>query len=196
MSQYDLSEFKNKKIALVLSGGVVKAAAWHIGVTLALEELGFILKNNRNSSDLTFRPERPLEISTYVGSSAGAMVSAFLAQGFSPQEIINGVFGLTKKSSFRRLKYKDMFYLNKRKFKPLKDADYNPFSEFPFPIKTLLHPFIKFPGPFSTEGARQYLVKEILETESFEDFIPDLFVVGTQLDHSCKTIFGKPTTVD
>jgi predicted acylesterase/phospholipase RssA len=37
MTTYDLSEFKNKKIALVLSGGVVKAAAWHIGVTLSLE---------------------------------------------------------------------------------------------------------------------------------------------------------------
>ena len=42
----DLNELKNKKIALVLSGGVIKAAAWHLGVTLALEELGFSLKNN------------------------------------------------------------------------------------------------------------------------------------------------------
>ena len=50
MSTYNLKDFKNKKIALVLSGGVVKAAAWHIGVTLALEELGFSLKSNRNSS--------------------------------------------------------------------------------------------------------------------------------------------------
>jgi predicted acylesterase/phospholipase RssA len=46
----DLNELKSKKIALVLSGGVIKAAAWHLGVTLALEELGFSLKNNKNSS--------------------------------------------------------------------------------------------------------------------------------------------------
>ena len=28
-------------MALVLSGGVVKAGAWHLGVALALKELGF-----------------------------------------------------------------------------------------------------------------------------------------------------------
>lgn len=189
MSKYDLSEFKNKKIALVLSGGVVKAAAWHIGVTLALEELGFVLKSNRNSNNIG-STKRSLEVGTYVGSSAGAMISAFLAQGFTPQEIINGAFGMTK-SSMRKLSYKDMFYLHKRKFKPLKKPMYNPFAEFPIGVKSLLTPLLSFPGPFSTEGARQYLINEVLETESFEEFKPDLFVVGSQLDHSCKTIFGK-----
>jgi predicted acylesterase/phospholipase RssA len=55
MTSYNLTDFKNKKIALVLSGGVVKAAAWHIGVILALEELGFTLKSNRNSSNEEFQ---------------------------------------------------------------------------------------------------------------------------------------------
>ena len=32
---------KKKKIALVLSGGGIKAAAYHIGVCLALKEKGF-----------------------------------------------------------------------------------------------------------------------------------------------------------
>jgi predicted acylesterase/phospholipase RssA len=66
----DLNDLKHKKIALVLSGGVVKAAAWHLGVCLALEELGFYLKNNKSSSELN---QRSLEIGTYVGSSAGAL---------------------------------------------------------------------------------------------------------------------------
>ena len=114
MATYDLSEFKNKKIALVLSGGVVKAAAWHIGVTLALEELGFTLLNNKNGLDSTDDFTRSLEISTYVGSSAGAMVSIFLACGYTPQEIINGAFGLTK-SDMRKLRYLDMFYLHELK---------------------------------------------------------------------------------
>ena len=78
MTQYDLSEFKNKKMALVLSGGVVKAAAWHIGVTLALEELGFTLYSNKDTNDDEGYVQRSLEIGTYVGSSAGAMVSIFL----------------------------------------------------------------------------------------------------------------------
>ena len=44
MRRVQLDNFKGKKVALVMSGGVAKAAAWHIGVGLALEELGFTLK--------------------------------------------------------------------------------------------------------------------------------------------------------
>ena len=84
----DLNELKNKKIALVLSGGVVKAAAWHLGVTLALEELGFSLKSNKNSSPGQDLNQKSLEIGTYVGSSAGAMICVYLASGYTPQDII------------------------------------------------------------------------------------------------------------
>lgn len=190
MATYDLSEFKNKKIALVLSGGVVKAAAWHIGVTLALEELGFTLLNNKNGLDSTDDFTRSLEISTYVGSSAGAMVSIFLACGYTPQEIINGAFGLTK-SDMRKLRYLDMFYLHKRKYKPIQSGINRPFDEFPRLFKKLLNPISTFPGLFSTEGVRKYLLNGILEVDEFEKFIPDLFIVGSQLDHSQKTIFGR-----
>ena len=63
MQRVDITNFKNKKVGLVLSGGVVKAAAWHMGVALALEELGFTFKCNLSPNDSS------LEISTYVGSS-------------------------------------------------------------------------------------------------------------------------------
>ncbi len=190
MPSYDLSEFKNKKIALVLSGGVVKAAAWHVGVILALEELGFTLKSNRSSLDSEFDIKRSLEIGTYVGSSAGSMISIFLAAGYTPQEIINGAFGLDK-SSVKKLTYRDMFYLHKRKNKPRYGGNDSFLKEFPGFFKTLLNPLLTFPGPFSTEGVRQYLLKNILEVDTFEEFSPDLFIVGTQLDHSQKTIWGK-----
>ena len=140
MTTYDLSEFKNKKIALVLSGGVVKAAAWHIGVTLALEELGFTLKSNKNSDKNDNVIKRSLEIGTYVGSSAGAMISIFLAAGYTPQQIINGAFGLTK-SDMNRLTYKHMFHLHKRKYKPKMKELYHPLEEFPAFVRTVLNPF-------------------------------------------------------
>ena len=190
MANYNLNEFKNKKIALVLSGGVVKAAAWHIGVTLALEELGFTLKSNKNSDSLELDIDRPLEVSTYVGSSAGAMISIFLASGYTPQEIINGAFGL-KKTSMKKLSYKDMFFLHKNSYTPKLSGISNPFEDFPGFFKSLAKPFTSFPGPFSTEGVRRYLVDHILEVDSFEDFIPDLFIVGSQLDNSMKSIFGR-----
>ena len=190
MTTYNLSEFKNKKIALVLSGGVVKAAAWHIGVTLALEELGFTLLSNKNSQTKENPVQRPLEIGTYVGSSAGAMISIFLAAGYTPQQIINGAFGLTK-GEMKKLTYLDMFYLHKRKFKPKNKELFHPLEEFPSFVKTLLNPLMSFPGLFSTEGVRKYLLDGILDVDTFEEFVPDLFVVGTQLDHSQKTIFSR-----
>ena len=155
MTTYDLSEFKNKKIALVLSGGVVKAAAWHIGVTLALEELGFSLKGNRTSNANETMPKKhSLEIGTYVGSSAGAMISIFLACGYTPQEIINGAFGLTK-GEMKRLTYLDMFYLNKFKLRPKMKDLYQPLESFPKLFRNLLSPLMNFPGFFSTEGVRR-----------------------------------------
>ena len=112
----DLNEIKNKKIALVLSGGVVKAAAWHLGVTLALEELGFTLKTNKNStSDHKLNP-RSLEIGTFVGSSAGAMICVYLASGYSPQDVIQATLGL-KGSKLKGINYKDMFNIKRPKLK-------------------------------------------------------------------------------
>ncbi len=189
MSTYDLSEFKNKKIALVLSGGVVKAAAWHIGVTLALEELGFTLVGNRNSS-IDNHVKSSLEIGTYVGSSAGAMISVFLACGYTPQEIINGAFGLSK-SEMKKLTYMHMFHLNKINMKPKFKGAYSPLEEFPGFIRKFAEPLLRFPGLFSTEGVRKYLLDGLLDVDNFEDFVADVFIVGTQLDHSQKTIWGK-----
>ena len=190
MSKIDLDEFKNKKVALVCSGGVVKAAAWHLGVALALEELGFSLKSNKSGHLGEFDIKPSLEISTYVGSSAGAMLSVFLASGLSPQEIINGVLGL-QKGSMKKLSYKDMFHLHKRSSTPRYNSGHDPLEELPLIFRKLLKPFLNFPGFFSTEGARQYLVNNVIESDRFEDFAPDLFIVTTQLDHSRKVIFSK-----
>src|SRR6478752_9117808 len=104
MKSVDLNELKNKKIALVLSGGVVKAAAWHLGVTHALEELGFYLKSNK-SVEATLN-QRSLEIGTYVGSSAGAMICVYLAAGYTPQDVIQATLGI-KGSKLKGITYKD-----------------------------------------------------------------------------------------
>lgn len=64
-----------KRIALVLSGGGVKAAAFHIGVCLALREKGFRFAGGNNPQDrLTFEGQS-LTFTIYVGSSAGSVVA-------------------------------------------------------------------------------------------------------------------------
>jgi predicted acylesterase/phospholipase RssA len=186
----DLNDLKNKKIALVLSGGVVKAAAWHLGVTLALEELGFSLKSNKNSSSGQELNQKSLEIGTYVGSSAGAMICVYLAAGYTPQDVIQATLGI-KGSKLRGISYKDMFYIKRPELKAPKPDLYHPLDGLPTLVRNLMKPIISLPGLFSTEGVRNHLVNDVIESDSFEDFAADLFIVATQLDHSRKVIFSK-----
>ena len=57
---------KKKKIALVLSGGGIKAAAYHIGVCLALKEKGFVFAGGpkelvrQKYAEVKFTPTWPL----------------------------------------------------------------------------------------------------------------------------------------
>ena len=91
---------KKKKIALVLSGGGIKAAAYHIGVCLALQEKGFKFSGgSREIITLKKNAAKPREklIELYVGSSAGAFISATLASGRSLESLISAFqvgFGL------------------------------------------------------------------------------------------------------
>jgi len=190
MKSIDLNELKNKKIALVLSGGVVKAAAWHLGVTHALEELGFYLKSNKNSAQGQSINQRSLEIGTYVGSSAGALICTYLASGYTPQDVIQATLGI-KGAKIRGVTYKDMFTMKRPNLKAPKSDLYHPLEGFPLFLKNVVKPFISLPGLFTTEGLRNYLIDHVIESDRFEDFAADVFIVATQLDHSRKVIFSK-----
>lgn len=185
MSQEVLNSFKNKKIGLVLSGGVVKAAAWHLGVSLALEELGFKLGGYNKVQE----SDDELNINTYVGSSAGAMISTYFANGYSPHEIIDATIG--KKGKLKAVSYKDMLHLKRPEIKTKKPEFFDPLGGFPFLIKRILKPFLSTSGFFSTEGLRKYLIENVLKSDKFSELDVDLFVIATQLDNSRKVIFSK-----
>jgi len=179
----DLRPFQNKKTALVLSGGVVKAAAWHLGVALALEELGFTLKNNQSAKS-------DLEIGTYVGSSAGALVSLYFASGYRPMDVIESSVD-RRNASLKGITYKDMLYVGSPRKKPPRSKGFDPFENFPIFLKHLFRPFLNISGLFSTHGLHKYLCENILISNDFKDYDADLFIVATQLDHSRKVIFSK-----
>lgn len=166
-----------------MSGGVVKAAAWHIGVGLALEELGFTLKSNKSK-------ESNLEISTYVGSSAGALISLYFASGFRPIDIIQSHVNRNDRV-IKPVSYKDMLTFKRDVPRPPKGNNYDPFSEFPGILKTMLNPLLSFNGLFTTAGLKKYLEEEVLISNNYDDYNADVFVVATQLDHSRKVIFSK-----
>lgn len=182
-----IDQCRGKKVGFVLSGGVVRAAAWHLGVALALEELGIHFVHHKNSN-LSLPPDNPY-ISTYVGSSAGALVSTLLASGYGPHEIISAVFGGHDK--IRKLNYSDLFYFKRPKIKTTGGYDFSPLKNMPLLTKTLLKPLYSISGFFSTEGLRKYLLDYYLPTDSFDKLAADLFIVSTQLDHSRKVIFSK-----
>jgi predicted acylesterase/phospholipase RssA len=155
MKSIDLNELKHKKIALVLSGGVVKAAAWHLGVAHALEELGFYLKSNKNAGPGQTLNQRSLEIGTYVGSSAGAMICIYLASGYTPQDIIQSTLSI-KGAKIRGINYKDMFTIRRPDLKTPKSGLYSPLEGFPSFLKNMIKPVVGLPGFFSTEGVRSF----------------------------------------
>lgn len=199
MENIDISCFKNKKTAFVLSGGVVKAAAWHLGVALALQELGLTFKSNRSSSLENIykknyhQKQNTLEIGTYVGSSAGALVGLYLASGHSPDEVINATLN-SKNTSLRRIRYQDILSLRSPVKRPPpghKTKFYHPFDGLPFVIQKIFAPITHISGLFTTTGLCRYLEEYVLNIKSFEEFNPDVFIVATQLDNSRKVIFGK-----
>src|SRR5690349_19145485 len=115
---------EKKRIALVLSGGGIKAAAFHLGVCLALREKGFSFAGGSHEDvQMKYSNDR-LTFKVYVGSSAGSVISTFLAAGYSIEAIIDAfergaatdLNRFTKrKQAYARLKpitYRDIFALN------------------------------------------------------------------------------------
>ena len=169
---------------MVLSGGIVKAAAWHLGVALALTDLGLTFKHNKSEDD-------DYQISTYVGSSAGSLINLYFASGFHPIDIVESVMNKKKGRKLRSISYRDILYLKHPTKKSPRGDMYRPFEGLPFFLKHLLRPVINFSGFFSTQGLLKYIKENILIGDSFTEYDADLFIVASQLDHSRKVIFSK-----
>jgi predicted acylesterase/phospholipase RssA len=181
----EMEFFRNKKTAFVLSGGVIKAGAWHLGVALALEELGFVFKSNNTQG------EHQLEIGTYVGSSAGSFINAYLASGVRPHQVVDSFLKKSTTSKPRAISYKDLFTIKRPSVGKTIWSKLDPLSDSPLLLRTFMSPLLKIGGLFSTEGLVKYLKREVLLSNSYDDYAADLFTVATHLDHSRKLIFGK-----
>jgi predicted acylesterase/phospholipase RssA len=77
---------RKKKLALVLSGGGTKAAAFHIGVAYALREKGFSFYQGLKTDQNRIEPHSKM-IQTYIGSSGGSFIATVLAAGYSLENI-------------------------------------------------------------------------------------------------------------
>jgi predicted acylesterase/phospholipase RssA len=190
---------EKKKPALVLSGGGVKAAAFHAGVCLALNEKGFRFAggtkdevDNQTQDNKTFR--------CYVGSSAGAIVASFLASGYSVHDFIDAFemgAGLKPRDAekpahrLKPLTYFDIFSFNGLNFVHMipKFLQRRAVS-VSGGIEVLVKNGFKVNGLFTTNGIERYLRRYVLPTNRFRELGVELFIVATQLNHSRKVIFG------
>jgi predicted acylesterase/phospholipase RssA len=197
------TKIKFSKTGLVCSGGATKAAAFHIGVCLALKDKGFSFVGGKAEKPVPINacayPQaryHPHQIATYVGSSAGSLIAAMLAAGIPIESIINS---FSKDTNFKidgdfkqipQIGYRDVLTVNwPRPGMILKS--FKKTSIIGETLESMVLKNIRIPGLFSTRGLANYLKKNILPTDRFHELKPDLFVVGTQLDHSRKIIFSR-----
>ncbi|MGE4132879.1 MAG: patatin-like phospholipase family protein [Bdellovibrionales bacterium] len=205
-SQQGYSDFvklsDKKKIALVLSGGGVKAAAFHIGVCIALREKGFKFHGGVNQNGrLDFEGEA-LTIRLYVGSSAGSVVASFLASGHDLDAIVGaftrgaGLNSLTRvkteNSYLKPISYRDIFALNVGAALParLLPKIFRRRVSVSGGIEAALKEAFKINGVFSTKNIERYIRENVFPENDFARLKAELYIVATQLNHSRKVVFG------
>lgn len=197
---------KKKKIALVLSGGGIKAAAYHIGVCLALKEKGFVfaggpkelVRQKYVDAKIPDVPNAPT-IRLYVGSSAGSFVASVLASGRSLESLITAFqvgagsklfYSLPKEEHIKPIGYRHLFNLNSKRLLSWLPESLLQKSLLTGGLEAFLKKGFTLNGIFNTSGIERYLRKYVLDENDFSRLGVELYVVATQLNHSRKTIFG------
>jgi predicted acylesterase/phospholipase RssA len=192
---------EKKKLGLVLSGGGIKAAAFHIGVCLALKEKGFHFAGGSKELVRQKYPEgSPLTFRVYVGSSAGSFVSAILAAGYDIESLINAFqLGIGQKPSYEEddlnflkpIGYRNLFTLNGTRILKFLPETILRKSLVRGGLEAFIKNGFKLNGLFTTKGLEKYLRKDALLENDFSRLGVGLYIVATQLNHSRKAIFGN-----
>ena len=192
-----------KKIGLVLSGGGIKAAAFHIGVCLALKEKGFRFAGGYPEEVKAKYSDGDKLIRLYVGSSAGAVISTFLASGYSLDAIIQAfergaegdLTGLKSDVDFdsplKPLSYKDIFSLNGKNWFQMLPNLLKGRSPLTGGLEALVKKGLKINGLVSAKGLERYIREHVWPENTFDSLGVELYIIATQLNHSRKVIFGN-----
>lgn len=193
---------EKKSIALVLSGGGIKAAAFHLGVCLALREKGFQFAGGTKEEVQLRYPDDRLTFKIYVGSSAGSFITSLLASGHSVESIIDAFergaeselnkFS-RKRKIFTRLKpitYREIFAVNGTNFLDSLPGFLKRKSLVSGGLEAFLKNGFKLNGLFTTRNIERYLRTNVLKENSFSSLGVKSYVIATQLNHSRKVVFG------
>jgi predicted acylesterase/phospholipase RssA len=192
---------EKKKIGLVLSGGGIKAAAFHIGVCLALREKGFrFAGGTKEQVKRNFPEDDPMTIRLYVGSSAGSFIATALSAGYSLEALIEA-FEMGEHNSkknkdhslghLRPFSYKEFFALNGSNILKAIPLGVLRRSILSGGLEVLIKDRFKMNGLFTANGVEKYLREYALSHNEFRQLGVELFIIGTQLNHTRKAIFGN-----
>ncbi|HRK06369.1 MAG TPA: patatin-like phospholipase family protein [Pseudobdellovibrionaceae bacterium] len=193
---------EKKKLGLVLSGGGIKAAAFHLGVCLALREKGFQFAGGTKEEVQLRFPNDEMTFKVYVGSSAGSFVSSLLAAGHSVESIIDAFERGTdsdlnrmaqRRRLFTRLKpitYRDIFAMNGGSLLGFLPSTLRRKSLVSGGLEALLKNGFKLNGLFTTKNIERYMRTNVLKENDFAALGVQLYVIATQLNHTRKAVFG------
>jgi predicted acylesterase/phospholipase RssA len=182
------SRFPRTKTALVLAGGGLTGAVYEIGALRAIDDL--LLDRTVNDFDI------------YVGTSAGALVSTFLALGISPHEIMDALAG--EHATVPPIQPRDLFSINRHDL--LRWGIRIPRTLFGACSHYLRHAsdmtlfdviwlFLDAlpAGGYDIQSLEKYMERALrLENKSthFQDLERELYIIATDLDNGQRAVFS------
>lgn len=176
------------KTALVLSGGGLAGAVYHIGAVRALNDA--LLDRSVNDFDM------------YVGTSAGAVIASCLANGIRTRDLLRSVSGQAGAVNLHRA---DVFMPNYKEFarKLLGLPGLTVWAVWHFLRHIGDMDLIDFvalfadalpSGFFESDASANYLhrvFEYIGGTDDFRQLEKQLIVIATELDNGQRTVFGR-----
>ncbi len=177
------------KTALVLAGGGLTGAVYEIGALRAIQDL--LVDRTVNDFDI------------YVGTSAGALVGTMLANGLSPQAMLQAIAG--DHQDLPPFVPSHLFRLNTRTI-----ARWG--LRFPYALVDGLSRYLRHfgettlfdllwslgegapPGLYDNSGIEEY-VREVLGKQGccndFRELTRDLHIIATDLDNGDRAVFSR-----
>lgn len=182
------------KTALVLAGGGLTGAVYEIGALRAIDDL--LLDRTVNDFDI------------YVGTSAGALVAAMLANGLSPETMLSVMDG--SHPEIAPIERKDLFSMNRRDLmrwgihlpeKLLTAASHyaRHFTDMSL-FDVLMSLTENLPAGLYDGLALEKFVREVLtnneRANQFPDLARELYIVATDLHSGERVIFSRDQRED
>lgn len=176
------------KIALVLAGGGMTGAVYEIGALRAIDDL--LVDRSVNDFDI------------YVGTSAGAIVASFIANGVSPADMYRAIAG--EHPELPSLRREHIFSFNYREFArrgialPPKLAaavgGYVLDRRNSTLVDTLWSLTDVLPsGLYDGRALERYMRESLRDTgksNNFDSLAKELYIVATDLASGSRTVFG------